>query len=146
MRLLAYGDNLLSSGSLVLASSGNTLFTSGSVPLSLLSGVALLDSANTFSQTNVFQDVKIGTAGKGLYIKEGGNATLGTGTLSGGTVTINTTKVTASSRIFLTATQAGVVNIGVMTVSAIVAGTSFTVTSSNVLDSSTFNWVVLEPA
>lgn len=89
---------------------------------------------------------KIGTVGSGLYVKTGTNATMGKGTLASGTATISTTRVTANSEIFITDTQAGVLNIGVPTVSAIVAGTSFTVTSSNVLDASTFNWFIVEPA
>lgn len=54
----------------------------------------------------------------------GGGAWAGTGTLSGGTVTIATTAVTASSLVFVT-------------------GTSFVVKSTNVADASTFNWLIV---
>lgn len=92
-------------------------------------------------------DVKLSTAGNGFYVAEGSNATMGTGTLSGGTLVVSTTKVTASSRIFLTDTGGGVLaNIGSLYVSARSAGTSFTVSSSNALDTSTFNWIIFEPA
>jgi hypothetical protein len=86
------------------------------------------------------------TAGAGLSIKTGSNCKMGTGTLASGTATISTTAVTAASLIFLTDTQSGVVNIGILTVSAISAGVSFTVKSSNVLDASTFNWLIMEPS
>lgn len=92
-------------------------------------------------------DAKLSTAGSGLYVKEGTNATMGTGTISGGTATINTTKVTANSRIFLckqdvvpgaTAEE--------MTVSARTAGTSFTVSTTSASEGHTFAWFLLEPA
>lgn len=90
-------------------------------------------------------NIKANAVGTGFYIKEGSNATMGTGTLSGGTVTISTTKVTASSRIFLTDTGGGA-NIGSLSVGTVTAATSFVVNSSNVLDTSTFNWIIFEPA
>lgn len=69
---------------------------------------------------------------------------VGTATLAGGTVTVNTTAVTASSKIFLTdATTGALTNIGTPTVGTIVAGTSFVINSSNVLDSSNINWLII---
>lgn len=97
-----------------------------------------------FSQNTTFNgNVSLGTAGNKLSIKTGTNATAGTGTLSGGTVTIATTAVTASSLIFITDTSSGATNVGTLRVSAQTAGTSFVVTSSNVLDASTFNWLII---
>lgn len=92
-------------------------------------------------------DLQLNVAGNGVYIKEGSNATMGTGTLVAGTLTISNTKVTATSRIFLTDTGGGVLaNIGALYLSARNAGTSFTVSSSNILDTSTFEWIIIEPA
>lgn len=91
-------------------------------------------------------DVKLSTAGNGLYIKEGSNATMGTGTLVGGTLTVSNAKVTASSRIFLTSEGGTVTNLGNIYISARSAGVSFTVTSSNVLDTQTFIYLIMEPA
>src|SRR5437660_9090880 len=54
-------------------------------------------------------DVVIATAGKGLKVKEGSNATMGVATLVTGTVVVATTKVTATSRIQLTAQSLGTV-------------------------------------
>lgn len=101
--------------------------------------------ATALTANNV--DFKLSTAGNGIYIKEGTNATMGSGTLAGGTLVVNTTKVTASSRIFLTDSGGGVLaNIGSLYISARTAGTSFTVSSSNALDTSTFSWMIVEPA
>lgn len=88
---------------------------------------------------------KLETAGNGILIKEGTNATMGTATLAGGTVVVNTTKVTANSRIFLTINGGTLLNVGSTYVSARTAGTSFTITSTNVLDASNVAWVILEP-
>jgi hypothetical protein len=89
--------------------------------------------------------VDAGSAGFGLKVAEGSNAKQGTATLSGGTVTVANTSVTASSRIFLTSTGAGGATSGALCVSAVVAGTSFTVTSTLVTDASTFNYEIFEP-
>lgn len=78
-----------------------------------------------------------------LNVVTGSNKSAGTGTLSGGTATISTTAVTANSLIFLTDTASSLTNVGVMSVTSKSAGTSFTVTSTNVLDTSTFNWLII---
>lgn len=96
---------------------------------------------------SLFQgDVKLAVAGNGLYVKEGSNATMGTATLVGGTLVVSTNKVTATSRIFLQSEGGTITNLGTLYVSARTAGTSFTVTSSNVLDTQTFVWIIVEPA
>ena len=91
-------------------------------------------------------DIKTTTAGKGLYIKEGANACMGTATLVAGTVTVATTKVTANSRIFLTVQSLGTVAIPTaIAVTARVAATSFTITSAAVTDTSVVAWMIVEP-
>lgn len=87
----------------------------------------------------------LGTAGGGLKVKEGTNATMGTATLVAGTVVVSTTKVTANSRIFLTAQTSGAAP-GALRVSARTAGTSFTITSTSGTDTSLVAWFLLEPA
>lgn len=98
--------------------------------------------ANTMT-TKTFTDIEAFLANNKLNIPTGSNASAGTGTLSGGTVTISTTAVTSNSLIFLTDTAATLTNVGTLSVSAKSAGTSFTVTSANVLDTSTFNWLIV---
>lgn len=88
------------------------------------------------NDTSALSSVTIG--GK-INIGTGTNHSAGTGTLIGGTATIATTAVTGNSLIFLTAVSGGS-NAGMLSVGAKTAGVSFVVNSSNVLDTSTFNW------
>ncbi len=96
------------------------------------------------SAPNLFNGVT--SFNKGIQIKEGSNTRMGVATLVAGTVTVSNTSVTANTRIMLT-TQSVVGTVGVPYISARVAGTSFTITSSSGgLDNSTVAWVLIEPA
>lgn len=97
----------------------------------------------TFTGTTNLNNGAIIPLTQKLSIATGTNASAGTGTLAAGTVTISTNVVTASSLIFLTDTASTLTNVGTLSVSAKSAGTSFTVTSSNVLDTSTFSWLII---
>ncbi|MFI9235773.1 hypothetical protein [Streptomyces sp. NPDC053079] len=108
-------------------------------------GYTTLQGAQTNGDFASLGDVSIGTAGKGLKIKEGSNSTMGTATLVAGAATVATTKVTANSRVFLTSQVDGGTP-GWLRVSARSAGTSFTVTSSSNTDTSTVAWLIVEPA
>jgi hypothetical protein len=108
-------------------------------------GIGSLASSPGAGSVAVSGDIVIDTAGRGLKVREGANATMGTATLVAGTVTINTTKVTANSRIFLQA-QDGVSGPNALRITARTAGASFTVTSSSAGDTSTIAWVIVEPA
>lgn len=91
-------------------------------------------------------NVLINTAGKGLRVKEGSNATMGTLTLNGTSeVTVSTTAVTANSRIFLTSNTVGGTPLGVAYVSSRVANTSFGVKGA-ATDTSVVAWMIVEPA
>lgn len=82
---------------------------------------------------------------KGLKINEGTNATMGTATANGVTnVVVATTKVTATSRIFLTAQTAGA-GPGELYITARTAGTSFSFKSTSATDNSTVAWIIIEP-
>ena len=89
----------------------------------------------------------LSTQGSGISIKEGGAAArMGTGTLNGAAeVTVNTTAVTANSRIFLSVQAPGGTPAGALWVSSRVPGTSFGVTGI-AADTSTFAWLIVEPA
>lgn len=89
-------------------------------------------------------DLRVATAGRGLQVAEGANAKAGLAVLVGGTVTVNTTAVTANSRIQLTSQVDGGTP-GFQRVSARVASTSFTITSSNAADTSSVAWLIIEP-
>lgn len=81
------------------------------------------------------------SAGNKIKIATGSNASLGTATLVGGTITVNTTAVTASSKIFLTYDLFGGTP-GSLEVGTITAGTSFVINSSSALDTSDVNWII----
>ncbi len=83
--------------------------------------------------------------GKGLVITEGSNARMGVATLVGGSVVVSNTSVTANTRIFVTIQSPGGVP-GFTYISARTAGTSFTITSSNVADTSVVAFLLIEPA
>lgn len=70
------------------------------------------------------------------------NNAVGSATLVGGTVTISNSLVQTGDLIFLTNIGAGG-TVGVPAISAIVAGTSFTITSSSALDTSTIAYMIV---
>lgn len=89
-------------------------------------------------------NVILGTAGNKITIATGSNASAGQATLVGGTVTVNTTAVTASSLIFLTdATTGALTNVGSLTVGTKTAGVSFVINSTNPLDTSNVNYFII---
>lgn len=112
-----------------------------------VTGFTALNSAQTAGNLTAFgaDGFIAGTAGGGLNIKEGANARMGTATLVAGTVLVATTEVTANSRIFLTAQTSGAAP-GALRVSARVAATSFTITSTSGTDTSSVAWMIVEPA
>lgn len=67
----------------------------------------------------------------------------GVATLVGGTVVVSTAAVATTSRIFLTGQSLGTVTApSALTVSARVAGTSFTILASQATDTSVIGWRV----
>lgn len=79
-----------------------------------------------------------------IKIADGADRNMGVASLVGGTVTVNSSIVTADSRIFLThENNSGTP--GFVTISARTAGTSFTITSSSATDTSTIAWLIVEP-
>lgn len=92
-------------------------------------------------------NIAIVTAGAGLKVAEGSNAKMGVATLVAGTVTVNTTAVTANSRIFITVQSLGTVAVASgYAVTARTAGMSFTLTASSITDTSILAWFIVEPA
>jgi hypothetical protein len=87
--------------------------------------------------------------GAGLYLyttawKKVGPPASGTAVLVAGTVTVSYASTTANSRILVTCQTPGGTP-GFLRISARVAGTSFTILSSNALDTSTVAYMVIEP-
>lgn len=113
--------------------------TSNTVDLYAGAGTSILGVSTSFVTTTV--PVK----STGFYSKEagGGADCSGGGTLSGGTLTVTTSCAKTTSRILVTDTTTGALtNIGIPVVSTKSNG-SFVVTSSNVLDTSTFDWFIV---
>lgn len=131
---------------------GNTSNTQLNAPTSTInfqvagSTIAQLTTTNFQLNNN---NLKLLTAGNGIYVKEGTNATMGRNTLVSGAATISTTKVTSASEIFISDAGGGVLaNAGALYEdrSSRVVGTSFIVKSLNVLDTSNFCWIIIEPS
>lgn len=95
------------------------------------------------TETLMATNLSLGTIGNKISVKTGSNASVGTAVLSAGTVTVNNTLITANSQIQLTP-QDGSANIGSVWVSAKTVGTSFVISSSNVLDTRTVFWQIIE--
>jgi hypothetical protein len=91
-------------------------------------------------------DFIVALAGKGLRIAEGTNAKMGTAVLNGTTaVKIDTTAVTANSRIFLTIQAPGGTPGGIAYVTTRTPGASFSIAGA-AGDKSTVAWILIEPA
>jgi hypothetical protein len=91
-----------------------------------------------------YGDFTLATAGNGFKVKEGSNARMGTATLVGGTIAVANTSVTANTRIFISRSTTGGTE-GTLSTTQI-ASTSFTVNSTSGTDTSTVNWLLIEPS
>lgn len=143
----------------IITNSHGLYIQSAAVGAATVTSSALTAVAPTGATTNwagVFSgnvsltgNLNLPVAGNGIAIKEGTNATMGRGTLVGGTLTINNTRVTANTEIFIGDAGGGVLaNAGVLFEDrgSRSVGSSFTVKSVNVLDTSAFVWILFEPA
>lgn len=108
-----------------------------------VSGTSQLSAVTLNKSTST---LKLSAQGGKIFIATGTtNATAGQGTLVAGTATINTTSVTNSSMIFVSDAGGGIVaNIGSLYSNSVTGGTGFKVTSTNALDSSNFNWFIID--
>lgn len=121
--------------------------TSGRVPFATTNGRLLDDASLTYSAStgiSTTNSISLATAGNKINIATGSNASIGSGTLTGGTATISTTAITTNSKVFLTdVTTGALTNVGSLTVGTIVNGVSFVVNSTNPLDASGFNYLII---
>lgn len=130
---------------LTLTSVG-ALTTAGSSANLTIGGSATVNGSITSTTGNITStagDVIISTAGKGLQIKGGSNAKIGTSVLVGGTVTVSTTAITANSVVFLTVQVTGGTT-GNLSIGTVTAGTSFIINSTSAIDTSTVGWIIIE--
>lgn len=107
---------------------------------------AMIYGNSTDLPTHSFRgEIIAGVAGKGISVKEGSNARMGVADLVAGAVTVANTSVTANTRVVAFSQSDGGTP-GWLRCSARAAGTSFTITSSSALDTSTIVWLLFEPA
>ena len=98
-------------------------------------------SDNNNGSLQVSGNISLETVGNSFNIKGGTNASVGTASLVGGTVTVNNTSVNSNKLIFLSVqTDGGTVGNLSYTINT---GVSFTINSSNVLDTSLVNWWII---
>lgn len=152
---LTTGTSSSTRGSISTTSNGVTVNNAVSGTIGLLvkeaasqsvAGLEVQDSSsNPLVRVKAGGELSIEVAGKGLSIKEGSNARMGVVTLVAGTATVNTTAVTANSRIFLS-NQDGGGTPGFIWISARTAATSFTITSASVVDTGSIAWMIVEPS
>lgn len=155
LQFLAYGDtagtNGASTAQLLVVAKAN--YTDANKPSEVQfwntpSGTGTSQQTLTLLSTGVVRadrgDVVIATAGKGLQVKEGSNARMGTSTMVAGTVTVANTSVTASTRIFLTKQDCA--NTAAVRQASRVAATSFTITSADGADTCAVAWLLVEPS
>jgi len=125
----------------VLSAADHTTFAGYAATIALKAPLA---SPTFTGDVNVSTgNLLVSTVGKGLQVKSGANGKIGTAVLVAGTVTVANTSITANSRIFITSNADGGTP-GWLRVSAKTVGTSFVITSSNILDTSTVAWIIVE--
>lgn len=132
------GSSKMNSTSFIDFGNNSTTF----LKLLTTNGNLMLQSGGTFSDNGdklqVSGDAYL--SGK-LKLGVGSNKAIGSGTLSGGTVTISNTLVTTNSVILVSRTSNSGTT-GQLAVTNKTANTSFTVTSSSNTDTSTFDYII----
>lgn len=130
------GNAAIGSAYSTISASSNGLIIQGNLGVGSSSPGQLLDVQGT---------IRISKIGATFSLASGSNACRGQSTLSTGTVTVNTTCTPSSSdSIFITDAGSGILaNIGSLSVGVVTGGTSFVLNSSNALDSSNVNWIII---
>lgn len=100
---------------------------------------SISDNGTTVSISN---SINI-SAGKLLSVSSGSNQRAGNATLVAGAVTVSNTSVTANTVVILTR-KISSGTIGMAPTYTVSAGVSFTITSDNALDTSTFSYFLIE--
>ena len=94
---------------------------------------------------DLYGSLTMPVAGTGIQVAAGTNATVGTCILVAGACTVTTNKVTNTSIVLLTEQSLGTITTpAVVAVSARTPGTSFTILSSDITDTSVVGWVIIE--
>ena len=138
-------NTTVTAGTGVTATTGNIVATAGAVSAgtTVTGGTGVTATTGNITATN--GNIVLGTAGNKINVATGANASAGTSAaMTAGAVTVATTAVTASSLIFaIPATLGTVTDPQAVYVSAITPNTSFTLTSADATDTSTWNWFLI---
>lgn len=132
----------------VNSSSAKGIYQTGSSTENYLVGnTAFGSTTNPDDAVEITGNLELLVAGNKLKIATGSNASAGqSGAMTAGTITVNTTAVTANSIILLTGVEtsgAGCAVCGDLSVGTITAGTSFVINSSSVTDVRAVNWLII---
>lgn len=133
------GHQNITSGinSAVIGGSGNT--TSGAN--SIILGCS--DIVNSADNTIVVPNIRVVIGGKIAISNSGPSPSIGIATLVSGSTTVSTTAIGINSIVMLTIQSAGG-TVGSVYVSSKILNTSFTITSTSALDSSSVGWVIID--
>lgn len=125
-------------------STGSSLILSSPVAVASGTGAQTQTATLTLQGGNTTSNGGFSIAvAKPLSMASGTNQRAGNAVLVGGTVTVSNTTVTANTVVLLTRKTSGG-TIGTAITYSLSAGTSFTITSDNILDTSTFSYVLVE--
>ena len=124
--------------------SGRAISQEGTAINTLAGNTIIGATADNGDKLQVTGNVNLTTAGNKIKIATGSNASLGTATLVGGTVTVSTTAVATGSKIFVSRNTVGGTTGNLSTPDAsIVNGTSFVINSTSGSETSTINWWII---
>jgi hypothetical protein len=124
---------------------GKAVWQTGATMINAFVGKTAHGSTTTpTDMLEVTGNLALMTAGNKIKIATGSNASLGTATLVGGTVTVSTTAVATASKIFVSCdTPGGTQGFLSAPTASIVNATSFVINSSSGADVSTVNWWIV---
>lgn len=133
-----FGTPALTNGTYNAGIFGTPAITGGTYNSAVLGTPAIV--GGTYGQAILGSPtITSGTFTNRLTVGTGANQSIGRGTLTAGIATISTTMVGANSIVFLTPNSSSI-NLGILSVGTINAGTSFVVNSSNIADNDSFNY------
>lgn len=138
-RVTAVGTATVAPSAAVITLTGDVTGTGTSTVAAVIKGTATLVAPNIGAASGA----SLSLSGAVSLASTGAAATSGSLTLVGGTKTINTTAATATCLIFFQRVTAGG-TIGFATTYTKVNNTSFTLNSDSALDTSVYNWWIVE--
>ena len=139
---MKWGSGVVAPDTFMFRSAADQLFVDSAFKVT---GFTELEGAQTAGSLTVFGgEFRLGTPQTTIQMAQGANGNSGVATLVAGTVTVNTDQVTADSQIHLTGQNVSG-TVGELSISAKVAGVSFTITSGSALDTRSIAWLIIDP-